>query len=55
MGAGYYDRTLAHSRPPLLTGVAYEFQRQPFIEEHAWDTPLNLVVTELAAYWSERT
>ena len=53
MGAGYYDRTLALSRPPLLVGVAYEFQRQSFIEAQAWDIPLNVVITEHATYWSE--
>ena len=53
MGAGYYDRTLAHSRPPLLVGVAYEFQRQSFIQPAAWDIPLDVVITERAIYWSK--
>ena len=53
MGAGYYDRTLANSRSPLLIGVAYEFQRQSFIEAQPWDIPLNVVVTEHGAHWSE--
>ncbi len=53
MGAGYYDRTLAHSRSPLLVGVAYEFQRQSFIEAQAWDIPLNVIITEQTVYWSE--
>ncbi len=52
MGAGYYDRTFAHCRLPLLVGVAYEFQRQSFIEAQAWDISLNVVVTERAIYWS---
>lgn len=54
MGAGYYDRTLANSHAPLLIGVAYEFQRQSYIETQPWDIPLNMVVTEQNAYWSER-
>ena len=51
MGAGYYDKTLALSRPPLLVGVAYEFQRQSFIEPEAWDIPLDVIITEQAVYW----
>ncbi len=53
MGGGYYDRTLAHHRPPLLIGVAYEFQRQPFIEPAAWDVPLAAVITQKTIYWSK--
>ena len=53
MGAGYYDKTLAISRPPLLVGVAYEFQRQSFIEPEAWDIPLDIIITEQAVYWSK--
>jgi len=52
-GAGYYDRTLAQHRPPLLVGVAYEFQRQSFIEAHSWDVPLTAIITESKAYWSK--
>ena len=52
MGAGYYDRTLAESRSKLLIGVAYEFQRQSFIEAQAWDIPLDVVITERSTYWS---
>lgn len=53
MGGGYYDRTLAHNRPPLLIGVAHEFQRQAFIEPQPWDVPLALVITECNTYWSK--
>lgn len=53
MGAGYYDRTFAHCRLPLLVGVAYEFQRLSFIEAQAWDISLNVVITERDIYWSE--
>ena len=53
MGGGYYDRTLACSRPPLLVGVAYDAQRQPFIEADAWDVPMDVVITERTMYWSK--
>lgn len=53
MGAGYYDRTLANEECPLLIGVAYEFQRQPYIEAHSWDIPLTAVITQRAIYWSK--
>ena len=52
MGGGYYDRTLAHHRPRLLMGVAYEFQRQAVLEMATWDVPLTLILTEKNAYWS---
>lgn len=52
MGAGYYDRTLAIHRPPLLVGVAYEFQRRHYIEAQPWDISLNVVITEKDIYWS---
>ena len=55
MGAGYYDRTLANSRPPLLIGVAYEFQRQSFIEARPWDIPLDVIITEQTTYWSKES
>lgn len=50
-GAGYYDRTLACSKPSLLMGVAYEFQRQNYLEPQAWDIPLDVIVTEKEIYW----
>ncbi|WED43611.1 5-formyltetrahydrofolate cyclo-ligase [Legionella cardiaca] len=53
MGAGYYDRTLAKERHPLLIGVAYEFQRQSYIRAYAWDIPLAAVITQHAIYWSK--
>jgi 5-formyltetrahydrofolate cyclo-ligase len=53
MGAGYYDKTLALSRPPLLVGVAYEFQHQSFIEPEAWDIPLDMIITDKTVYWSK--
>ncbi len=53
MGAGYYDRTLENHNAPLLIGVAYEFQRQSFIETQPWDVPLTLIITERTIYWSK--
>ena len=54
MGAGYYDRTLAKERHPMLIGVAYEFQHYPYIEPHVWDIPLTAVVTPRKIYWSKK-
>lgn len=51
-GAGYYDRLFAFRRQrvawhrPLLIGLAYRCQQLPHIERHAFDVPLDLVVTE---------
>lgn len=53
MGAGYYDRSLAQENHPLLIGVAYEFQRLPFIVRDEWDVPLYAIVTEQNIYWSK--
>lgn len=52
MGAGYYDRTLANCRPPLLIGIAYDFQRVDYIFAAPWDIPLHAVITELNIFWS---
>lgn len=52
MGKGYYDRTLGDHRPKSLIGVAYEFQRQTFIEPQNWDVPLTAIITEQQMYWS---
>jgi 5-formyltetrahydrofolate cyclo-ligase len=52
MGGGYYDRTLAflrhrkHWRSPTLIGMAHECQRLPRINAHAWDIPLDGIVSE---------
>ena len=53
MGGGFYDRALMNVRTPLLVGVAYEFQRQAYIEPDPWDVPLNVVITEQQTYWSK--
>ena len=52
LGAGYYDRTLEKNKTSLLIGVAYEFQRQSFIEAQPWDIPLSVIITERTTYWS---
>lgn len=54
MGAGYYDRTLAGIRHPMLIGVAYEFQRYPYIEPQSWDIPLTGVITQSNIHWSKK-
>ncbi len=51
MGLGCYDRTLGKKKTNCLIGVAYQFQRIDFIEEAAWDVPLDGVITQKAAYW----
>lgn len=51
MGGGYYDRTLAKEKHPLLIGVAYEFQRQVWLEPQEWDVPLTAVVTQDTIQW----
>ncbi|MDP3560617.1 MAG: 5-formyltetrahydrofolate cyclo-ligase [Legionellaceae bacterium] len=51
MGGGYYDRLLAERTNPLLIGVAYEFQKQPFIQPDPWDVNLDGVITEKQIYW----
>lgn len=50
MGKGYYDKTLAPHKSPLLIGVAYEWQRQPNLPIDPWDIPLTTIVTEETVY-----
>ncbi|HSN72183.1 MAG TPA: 5-formyltetrahydrofolate cyclo-ligase [Steroidobacteraceae bacterium] len=56
MGGGYYDRYFAFRRrhralrKPRLIGLAYDFQRVPFIERAPWDVPLDGVLTESGFY-----
>ncbi|MFY7697399.1 MAG: 5-formyltetrahydrofolate cyclo-ligase [Legionella sp.] len=51
-GKGYYDRTLKNIPSEQLVGIAYEFQRQPFLLAEPWDVPLPLIITEHALNWS---
>lgn len=53
MGGGYYDRTLAVQRAALLIGVAYEFQRLPFLKPQPWDVPLDAIITQRRIDWSK--
>lgn len=51
MGAGFYDRALAHRhRKPLCVGTAYEFQRIEPLPTDPWDVPLHAVITERRGY-----
>lgn len=52
MGKGFYDRTLSNGRPKFLLGIAYEFQKQNYIETHPWDVRLDAILTEQTIYWS---
>lgn len=53
MGAGLYDKSLANASNPLLIGVAYEFQRHPYIQAQQWDRQLSLIITETDLYRRE--
>lgn len=51
MGAGFYDRSFAHRlrtqwRRPRLIAVVYDFQRVAELPSHAFDVPLDAVVSE---------
>jgi 5-formyltetrahydrofolate cyclo-ligase len=52
MGGGFYDRSFAFLRErhcwrkPVLLGIAYTFQQQPFITPDSWDVPLDAIATE---------
>lgn len=51
-GGGYYDRTLAGINHPLLAGVGYEFQHEPYIMSDVWDVDLNAIITQKTIYWA---
>jgi 5-formyltetrahydrofolate cyclo-ligase len=47
MGAGYYDRALAHCREDTFkVGLAYSWQEVEQLCSEPWDIPLHAVVTE---------
>lgn len=50
MGGGYYDRTLAGVRGPLLVGLSHAQQEVPQVPRDDWDVPLDFVVTENALH-----
>ena len=52
-GGGYYDRTLAAwpgATRPVTVGIAYEACRTDALQREAHDIPLDLIITEAAAY-----
>lgn len=53
-GAGCYDRTLAHAPAPLLIGIAYDFQCQPWLLREPWDIALDAIITPSATYWCDQ-
>ena len=51
MGGGFYDRTFSfklnpNDTPPILMGIAYDFQEIPKLATEPWDVPLDYIVTE---------
>jgi 5-formyltetrahydrofolate cyclo-ligase len=54
-GGGYYDRTLAASKPrPLAIGLGYEFGRLATIHPQPHDAPMDAIVTEAGVRRFER-
>lgn len=51
MGKGYYDKTLETNSSSCLIGVAYDFQRYPFLEKASWDVALDIIVTPSQVYY----
>ncbi len=53
-GGGYFDRTLASSEPrPLSIGIAYEICQIDTIFPQPHDIPMDAIVTERCARWTE--
>lgn len=52
MGKGFFDRALENNQSSTLIGVAYEFQKLPFINSETWDIKLDIIVTEMAVYYT---
>jgi len=50
MGAGFYDRTLAAVRGPLLVGLAHEVQRVEHVPRESWDIGMDYIATDAALY-----
>ena len=48
-GGGYYDATFGAHGGTLLIGLAHDVQRHAGLDEHAWDVPLDGVITERGA------
>ena len=50
MGGGFYDKTLAGVRGPLLVGLAHDCQQAKRIPREEWDITLDFVVTPSALH-----
>lgn len=50
MGKGFYDKALMNIQTTILCGVAYEFQKVPFIKAETWDIKLDIIITEKMIY-----
>ncbi len=46
MGGGFYDRTLAGDRGPLLVGLAHSCQEVPRVPRDPWDVQLDFIATD---------
>lgn len=54
-GGGYFDRTLAVTRPrPLAVGVGFDLGAVKDIRPERHDVPLDLIVTESGIRWVKR-
>lgn len=51
-GAGYYDKTLANTRPRCMIGAAYDFQQHPSLPTDTWDILLDGIMTDKHTFWS---
>lgn len=50
MGGGYYDRTLAGVKGPLLVGLAHARQQVEHLPQEHWDVVLDYIATDTALY-----
>ena len=50
MGSGFYDKTLAGVRGPLLIGLAHTMQQVPHVPTDPWDVSMDFVVTDTALH-----
>jgi 5-formyltetrahydrofolate cyclo-ligase len=46
MGGGYYDRTLASTRPGCLCGLAFSWQRVADLPLQPWDIGVDMILCE---------
>ena len=50
MGGGFYDRTLAATKGPLLVGLAHSVQELAQTPKDAWDISVDFIVTEASLH-----